>query len=65
MGHSEGQNDENLPEVGVDGIQLNREESIMTLREWESGILITNQHDCYYGRSLTSPMNITTTRVPE
>ena len=40
MGHSEGQNDENLPEVGVDDIQLNREESIMTLREWESGILL-------------------------
>jgi hypothetical protein len=41
MGHSEGQNDENLPEVGVDDIQLNRQESIMTLWEWESGILLS------------------------
>jgi hypothetical protein len=35
IGYSEGQNDENLPEGGIDDIQPNGEESIIILWEWE------------------------------
>jgi hypothetical protein len=65
-GYSEGQNDENhLPEAGIDDIQPNDEESIITLWEWESGIPLPTTTTTTMEESPPSPMNTTTTTVPE
>jgi hypothetical protein len=63
--YSEGQNDENLPEAGIDDIQPNGEESIITLWEWESGIPLptTTTTTNTMEESPHSPMNRTT--IPE